>query len=160
SDVPDEVMAVRRTPIDSLFKPLNGFRARGLVSQGVLNFTHAVERVELPSPNAQPVVLAKNHKGAWRFEEAPLGEAGQGGDLATTPGREESRQTGVRGLLTELAGLRVDTDADFIADDVTDMAKYGLEDGKPVWLRVDIKRKAGGSFGSDEDKDKAVEAAL
>src|SRR5207253_7059099 len=33
-------------------------------------------------------------------------------------------------------------------------------DGKPMWLRVDVKRKAGGGFGSDEDKDKTVEAAL
>jgi Domain of unknown function (DUF4340) len=159
SDAPKEVMAVRRAQIDYLFKPVNELRARDLLSEGVINFPEAVTRVQLQAENAQPVVLDKTDKGRWRFEKPPLGEADEGGDFATTPGREESRQTGVRGLLTEIAGLRVDADADFVADDVTDLAKYGLEDRKPVWLRVDIKRKPSG-FGADSDKDKAVESSL
>src|SRR5262249_33809861 len=41
SDAPKEVMAVRRTQIDSLFKSINELRARDLLSEGVLNFPEA-----------------------------------------------------------------------------------------------------------------------
>ena len=30
---------------------------------------------------------------------------------------------------------------DFVADDVSDMSKYGLEASKPAWLRIEIKRR-------------------
>jgi hypothetical protein len=160
SDSPKEVMAVRRTSLDYAFKNLNDFRARDLLSEGVLNFPEAVTHVKLQADKAEPVVLDKTAKGQWRFEKPAYGQADEGGDFVPAPGREENRQTGVRGLLTDLAGLRVEADADFVADDVTDLAKYGLEDGKPVWLRVEIKRKASGVTADADAKDKTVEAVL
>ena len=55
---------------------------------------------------------------------------------------------GVRGLLDAVAALKVeyksDKDNDFVAQDVAELGKYGLEAEKPASLRIEIKRAPGG----------------
>jgi hypothetical protein len=151
SDLPKEVMAVRRSQLDYLFKNVNDFRVRDLLSEGTVNFPDAATLVKLQSEKGSPVVLEKGDKNRWKFEKPPYGEADEGESPSPAPGQEVNKQTGMKGLLDDLRGLRVESDPDFVADDVTDMAKYGLVDDKPAWLRIEVRRKSGG-FGADGDK--------
>jgi hypothetical protein len=176
SDLPAEVMAARQYSIDNVFKDVYQLRSHDLLTEGVINFPDAVQSVTLQDPKGKRVILAKAD-GKWRFQEPAYGEAEEEGEPAAF-GREETRPTGVRGLLQALQGLRVEytpepekkpepdkkkgskKDADkkfeeekrvndFVADNVSDLAKYGLEKDKPATLRVEITRTKGGLSGGD-----------
>ncbi len=159
SDAPKEVLAVRRSQLDQLFKEVNDFRSKDLLAEGALNFPDVVQVVKLQTEKGSPVILQKNDKNRWRFDQPPYGDADEGGDPEPAAPGKDSRQSGMKGLLNDLSSLRVDTNTDFVADDVTDFAKYGLEAAKPAWLRIEIQRRLS-NIAPEGEKAKVVDDAL
>jgi hypothetical protein len=126
SDNPSVPHAVRKTDLSAVLEPLAYFRSRDLLSEG----TGEVQAVKLTEGNK--VVELKKDKDRWRLVQPPYGDAEIGP------------------LLTNLNDLRVnykdEKDNDFVADDVTDLAKYHLAGtAKEPVLRIEVT-------GSEKDK--------
>jgi hypothetical protein len=153
SSQPKMPMAVQRKTIDSLFKPVNDFRSRDLLAQsGDLSSAARIQSVELAGPVHAPVQLDKSAQGGWRFVRPPFGDADYEGD--TTPTSADPKPiTGVRELIAALDDLRVDVADDFVAENVTDFAKYGLDEDKPERLRIQTRRGKSSESGKEESKD-------
>lgn len=147
-------------------KTASDFRSRELLGEGVVNLPDSVEQLSLRPAGAPAVVLKKAEGTRWRFEEPKLGAAQYDGEPSAAG--ENRAPAGVRDLLRDLADVKVSSTAkdqakpgapgdaegtpDFVADDVSDMAKYGLEADKPATLRIDLIRKGGVLDGTDESE--------
>ncbi|MBV9125622.1 MAG: DUF4340 domain-containing protein [Planctomycetes bacterium] len=144
-----------------VLKSLNDFRSRELLAQGVVNLPDTVFQVALHPPGQSAVVLKKGEDGHWRFQEPKLGIADYDG-----AGMMDAKTiTGVRELLTDLANLKVSSTPpqkpmpgagpeeqgtpDFVANDVQNMAQYGLTADKPATLRLEIERKTTAGVGGE-----------
>lgn len=160
SDRPDEPLVVRRAELDSVFKGVNDFRSKDLLEASAFNTSY----VNLQEPQKEPVILDKGSDGTWRFEKPPFGEAALRGEgtpgLGTTPGQPK-RITGVQDLLEAIGAIKVESNADFGPPDASDadLAKFGLEKGKPAYLRIEIKRTAG-LLGTGGEPKPAIQDAL
>jgi hypothetical protein len=152
SDQPKEPMAVKRSELDQLFKSVVDFRSKDMLTESALN----IQAVKLQKAKGTPVALEKKAERRWRFTEpAEYGLADYEGEATgTTPDLG-----GVHGLLDSIEKIRVESDADFVDDNATDLAKYGLEENKPELLRIEISQRVGSLLGGDE-KQKPVSDAL
>lgn len=153
-------------------KTLADFRSRELLGEGVVNLPEAVTQVTLQQPKASAVVLKKDEGSHWRFSEPKLGPADADGETASA---DNKKVTGVRDLLRNLSDLRVASTSksgksgsmddqstpDFVADNVTNMGTYGLDDDKPSTLRIQIIRTPS-TLGrsSSENKEPVTETLL
>lgn len=152
---PKTVVAVKRSSLDSLFKKVNDFRSKDLLTEGVINVPEALQYVKLQGPKGE-VILAKNSESHWRFEKPDYGEVDESGERVPGERGEPERQTGMPGLIEAITMLRVETDADFVESGAKDLAKYGLEANKPSTLLIELKRKS----GNDKDKKEVTETLL
>jgi hypothetical protein len=139
SDRPKEGMAVKKSTLDAVLKGLNDFRDRDVLAANAGD----VQSLKLTA-DKKTVALTKNAEGRWRFADpAGYGAAESEGDVAGAADPAKAPH-GMRDLLNILTGLRVDykddKDNDFVEDDAKDLAKYGLDDGNPGLLRVEIER--------------------
>jgi hypothetical protein len=193
SDRPKEVMAVRRSNLNSLFtrervasaskatgkssdeevdriKTLADFRSRELLGEGVVNLPETVTQVTLQQPKAFAVVLKKDEGSHWRFSDPKLGPADTDGE---TGNADSKKVSGVRDLLRDLSDLRVASTSksgatddqsapDFVADNVSNMATYGLEGDKPATLKIQIVRTPStlGRNSGSESKEPVTETLL
>lgn len=160
SDRPNEPMAVKLVHLNSLladnlddkaiskqdqvvplFKTVAAFRSRELLAERAAD----IQAVRFQDNKHAPVELKKSDDGRWRFEKPALGEAEY--EMPPIPFAPSSVKfsSGIRGLLDSLAALNVDykneKDNDFVAEDVTDLARYGLEKDKPAHMRIEIERE-------------------
>lgn len=152
-------LAVRKTELDALFRPVNDFRAKDLLGASALN-TSSIS-VQLAGQE-QPIVLEKTSDGQWRFQKPALGQADYEGETTASAGSDK-KITGVRDLIETAGSLRVQDNADFVAEDVSDAElaeKYGLEKGKPATLRIEVKRTGNLLGGSDASKQEPVAEVL
>jgi hypothetical protein len=137
-----EPAAVRKTALDSVFKKVVDFRAHELLTANAPGAT----AVELEA-KGNALALEKTEGGGWRFKKPAYGPANFEGDTAAPPvPGVEKKVSGVRDLIDDAGGLRVEANDDFIAEGVSDAdlaEKYGLEKGKPETLRVEVKAKSG-----------------
>lgn len=146
SDEPKEPAAVKRSELDLAFKNLSDFRARDLLTESSLN----LQSVKLQEEKKSPVVLEKMAERRWQFKEpAGYGLADYDSDAPGTG----SQSKGVHDLLDAVEHIRVESDEDFVDDDASDLARYGLEDNKPVFLRIDVSQQPGSLLGGDEKKE-------
>jgi hypothetical protein len=115
-----EALPVEKTQIEAALENLAYFRSKEL-----LGGTGEVRRLELTQGKKQTVELTRS-KDRWRLVQPPYGDA-EVGDL-----------------LTKLGDIRVsykdDKDNDFVADGVTDLAKYHLDPAKNEVLRIEVRR--------------------
>src|SRR5947209_10885115 len=138
SSRPKEPVAVRKSSLQSVFKSLNDFRSRTLLAASESD----VEKVELRAAGKkQPVSLAKESAGRWRFTEpAGFGAADYDGASAPQLSTEKGTKiTGVRDLLRDTVDLRIENTSDFVADNVSEQDlkdKYGLDKEIPATLRI------------------------
>jgi hypothetical protein len=144
SDRPDEPLVVRRAELDSVFKGVDDFRSKDLLEASAFNTGY----VNVQEPQKEPVILDKGSDGIWRFEKPAFGDAafkGEGTPGLGTPPNQPKRISGVQDLLEAIGAVRVESNADFGPPDASDadLAKFGLEKGKPAYLRIEIKRTAG-----------------
>lgn len=154
SDNPKEVVPVRKAQLDDVFKKLNEFRDRTLLAAGDAD----IKGVKLSEGKKPPVALAKVDEGRWKYTEPAYGAADMEGETVPGGAPGEKAPSGVRPLLNELSGLRVDTPQDFVADNVEDkdLGKYHLDPAKDAVLRVEVDK----SQGAAADKKSDAKAAL
>jgi hypothetical protein len=132
---PKEPTAVKRASLDAVFKKVNDFRDKALLTATAA----ATSRVALDAKGGT-LALEKTGDGRWRFQKPPYGAAEFEGEPPTAALPVAKKVGGVRDLIDAAGGLRVETDDDFIAEGVSDAdlaGKYGLEKGKPETLRVE-----------------------
>ncbi len=167
SDKPNEIAAVRKSELESVFKKVNDFRDRTLLA----SFDNDVKAVKLSdSKKKTAVALAKVDEGHWKYTEpAGYGPAEVEGDTPAGIPPADKPPSGVRPLLNHLTALRVDTPADFVADNVADgdLGKYHLDAAKDEVLRIEIDKappakeaKKDGEKDEKEEKKPDVKAAL
>ncbi len=152
SDEPKEPAAVKRSELDLAFKSQNDFRAHDLLIESALN----LQLVKFQEEKKPTIILEKAAERRWRFKEpAGYGLADYDSDAPGTG----TPNKGVHDLLDAVEHLRVESDEDFVEDNATDLARYGLENNKPVFLRIDVTQRSGGLLGGDEKKE-PIKASL
>jgi len=136
-------MAVKRSELEGLFKPVNDYRSKDLLNPSLSD----TQTVQLAAAKHDAVVLQKAD-GRWRFQKpGQFGEAeldGQG----PSAGAESGPITGVRELVDAIGKVRVESDADFANDHVEAWARYGLKSPR---LRITIKHGGSGDGEAAED---------
>jgi hypothetical protein len=153
SDRPKEPMAVKRSELEQLFKNVIDFRSKDLLTESALN----IQSVMLQKAKGTPVALEKKAERRWRFTEpATYGLA----DYESEGTGTTAELGGVHGLLDGIEKIRVESDADFVDDNATDLVKYGLEEGKPDFLRIEISQRIGNLLGGDEKQQPVIDALL
>jgi hypothetical protein len=154
---PNEPAAVKRSDLDSLFTSVKDFRSKDLLAERGFDSASNILYVKLQETGGGSMSLEKTKNGIksktgrWRFESPAYGDADEEGDTSAT-GTDATRVTGVKGLLSAVEGIRVESSEDFEANDVPDLAKYGLEADKPKTLRIEIKRVTGSAADKEDDK--------
>jgi len=158
SEEPKEPIAVPRSSLETLFKPLSDFRSKTLLAESAFD----VNAVSLEAPKHDTLSLEKNSENKWQFDKPAFGDADYEGEPAppTPIGAPSPRITGVRELLQTASDLRVESDKDFGTVNANDaeLAEKGLQKGKER-LRVETKRQPS-SFGSEEKKEPIQDALL
>jgi len=151
---PNDIAAVSRVDLEGLLKVAKEYRTRNLLTPSSLNITE----VDLSDAGNKHVLkLKKEGFQEWKFIEPKYGDATfDSGIPDKGPMPKEPRKIGaVKDLLESLEELKVDfkpdakTD-DFVADNVTDLARYGLEKDKPSYLRLQVTYTPGSSLGGDQ----------
>ncbi len=156
SDQPKEPMAVRRGDLDPLFKNLNDFRSKSLLADSAFD----IVGVRLEAAKRDPVELQKSADNKWHFEKPAFGEADYEGEAISPPSpNAPPRMTGVKDLLDAVAGIRVESEADFGDTGVSDteLTEKGVETGKAERLTIQVKRQ---STSIGEDKKEPVSDTL
>jgi hypothetical protein len=155
SDLPGEILPVRRGDLDNLFKSAKDFRLKDLVTPSSFN----LQNVELTDASKNALKLKKENESRWSFVEPKYGDA----EYESEGGMAGQGLKSVKELLNTLESIKVaynptdkDKTDDFVADNVKDLAKYGLD--KPA-LRIGFERKVGSLLGGD-DKEAAVKDAV
>lgn len=152
SDRPKEVLALRRSSIDSLFrmqakeaasagaalKSVTDFRSRNLLADGSPVPWDIVSQVRLKE-GGKEVTLQRDGAGNWLFVKPEgFGPADPEGEPL---GPAAENLAGVKPLLTALANWRL-PNADDIIEGPSSLAEYGLEVGKEMWA-VELARSDG-----------------
>jgi hypothetical protein len=153
-----EPMAVKRNDLDALFKNVNDFRSKDLLTAN----TFSTNLATVQKTGQDAVVVEKTSEGKWRFQKPALGEAEFEGE-STGSAAEQKRLTGVRELIDAIGAIRVSSEEDFVATDVKDeelAQKYGLASGKPALLRIEVKRTESSVTGGEEKKSPVTDALL
>jgi hypothetical protein len=146
---PKDPMAVKYTDLENLFKSLNDFRERGLISASTFTTT----AVDLKGPKGAEVGLEKTADNLWRFQKPPYGPAEFEGETSSPAVAAVKNVTGVKDLLDAVTGLKVESDADFVAEGVSDQdlaGKYGLASDKPDSLRIQARIERLGSKSEEK----------
>ncbi len=115
-----EPLAVKKSSISKVFAPVEEFRSKDLFTS-----TLDVTGIKLVAPDRKLELERVDNKD-WKFKEPALGDADN---------------TALEDIVRNLATIRVEKNADFVADGPKlDLAKYGLSDDK-ARLTVTIARK-------------------
>jgi len=132
---PSDPMAVSKSSLDSVLKPLSDFRDPTLLASTVDD----VAEIKISEGSKDPVELQKQ-EGRWRYTiPAAYGDAEATGTIA--PSDSIKAPTSVNLLLANITNLKLDkASVDIVADNVSDsdLAKYNLDAKSPV-LRVHVK---------------------
>ncbi len=135
---PKKAIAIKKASLDAAYKPLADFRSKELLTASPF----LTSLVKLTGAKGEELVVVKTGN-RWKLEKPDAGDADYDGEPGAG-GRDgmAKRITGVHELLDQIGAVRVETDADFIAEGVSEGAlagKYGLEAGKPELLRIEVK---------------------
>jgi hypothetical protein len=147
SDRSKDPIAVKGNQLDHIYKNVNDLRARELLADSTFNIYY----VRLDEPGKEPIILEQVKDREWRFQKPPFGETEYAGE-PPAPGLDDTKITGVEGLLKAIVNFKVAGNEDFVESDAKDLAKYGLEANKPATLKLEIERKAGNALGTTSDE--------
>jgi hypothetical protein len=159
SSRPKEPVAVKKSSLDNVFKTLNEFRSKSLVSASASE----AQSVEMQAAGKkESLALEKGKDGRWTFKKpGDYGEADYEGEGPPPLSTETRKITGVLGLLQTVTGLQVEHDSDFVADGVSEQElkdKYGLDATNFATLRVELT--AVKSTPGEEEKTTLAETLL
>jgi hypothetical protein len=148
----NEVMAVKKSELDSVKKPLADFRSRELLSPA----TGDIQQFTLSERDKDKVIkgpleLKKAGEERWVYVRPPYGDAQ---DKGTNPAGDDKPPSNVETALSDLSNLKVENAKDFIEDDAADLAKYNLDPAKNDILRIEIDRVESIDKNEKGDKDK------
>jgi hypothetical protein len=137
-DRPSDPMAVSKNTLASVLATgVNDLRGRVLLAAG----TSDVQALTLSQKGKETVELKKVNEDRWQYVKPPYGDAEVQGNQAFAP---DKAPASVQSMLVDVTDLRVEyTDSehnDFVADNVTDLAKYNLDPAKNDVLRVEVER--------------------
>ncbi|MCI0379628.1 MAG: DUF4340 domain-containing protein [Gemmataceae bacterium] len=137
SDRPQRVFAVSRGAIDSVFfTDPNHLRSRR-----IFDFSDVTAKTIEVKEASDVLELKKEEDATWRFVKPALGFADFEGPTAPKdkelPFGVKSPEGGVKALLAAVSSIRVDTEDDFVPAGDTDLAAFGLLDGKET-MRIEI----------------------
>ena len=125
-------------PAWALAKWLADYRPRKLLAADVRDPMSELQRVKVVA-GGKDVELARTPGGAWTFiTPKDWGEADDLGDGAAQP--STAPLTGVRPLLNVLTALQAGPE-DYV-EKPGDLAQYGLKDGDPAVVRVEVTGKS------------------
>jgi len=134
----DSAIAVLKSTVSNLFKPIKALRDPYLLASS----SSDISRFELVDPKKTSVELKKSTEG-WRYAkpgawgDAELGAFG----VQDAP---DKAPAGVNGVLSALSNIKVnyidEKTNDYVADGVTDLAKFGLDPAKDTILKIAITR--------------------
>lgn len=135
SDEPHRVFAVTRSSLDNLFFA----DANYLRSKKLFDFTDATAKALDIKQGGAELELKKGDDNLWRFAKPALGFADFEGPPAPKglPPGIKAPEGGVKGLLSTILNIRVDSDADFVPPAKDNLTKYGLVEGKED-LRIEV----------------------
>lgn len=147
-----EVMAVKKSELDSVKKSLADFRSRELLSPS----TGDIEEFSLSQSDKAkvikgPVELKKAGEERWVYVKPAYGDAQ---DKGTNPANDDKPPENVETALTDLSNLKIENAKDFIEDDAKDLEKYNLDPAKNDILRVEIERVESIDKNEKGDRDK------
>ncbi|MSR31838.1 MAG: DUF4340 domain-containing protein [Gemmataceae bacterium] len=145
SDRPNEPLAVKKSHLDALLKPTISFRDRDLLCPSVAD----IKSFQLEEKGKPSLALEKTGDNQWKYSQPAYGQADYEGPESADPVKQAG---GVRGALMNLSNIKVDfkdeKNNDFVADAVTDLAKYKLDPAKNKVLRIAIERVEEGNKSS------------
>jgi hypothetical protein len=148
-----EVMAVKKSELDNLKKPLAEFRSHDLLSPSTGDIQEfALSQRSKDKIVKGPVELKKSGEDRWVYVQPPYGDAQ---DKGANPTGNDKPPDNVDTALTDISNLKVEKSEDFIQDDATDLGKYHLDPTKDDILRIEIERTE--SVNTDEKGDKKRE---
>ncbi|HTU88931.1 MAG TPA: DUF4340 domain-containing protein, partial [Gemmataceae bacterium] len=148
-----EVMAVRKSELDNLKKPLAEFRSRELLSPATGDIQEfALSERSKDKVVKGPVELKKSSEESWVYVKPAYGDAQ---DKGANPTGNDKPPDNVETALTDISNLKVENAKDFIEDDATDLGKYNLDPAKNDILRIEIERTE--SINTDEKGEKKRE---
>jgi hypothetical protein len=120
SDEPNEVMVVKKSELSATLKTLNDFRSKDLLSGS----SSDIQAFTIQEGDKGSVELRKTSEDKWVYLKPPYGDAeSEGADAVPQKGKPPRS---VRSVLTDLSNLRVPDAKDFVADEVSDLARYNL----------------------------------
>ncbi len=127
-------------PAWELSRWLADYRVRKLLGTDMRDPAAEATAVKL-AVNGKELALTRSTSGSWTFvSPAGFGEADDLGDAEARPGA--AAITGVRPLLSTLTGLQSFSPDDYI-EQPENLAKYGLADGDPTRLRIELTPQTG-----------------
>lgn len=133
-----EVMAVRKSDLDNLKKPLAEFRSRELLSPSASDIQDfALSERSKDKIIKGPVELKKSGEDRWVYVQPPYGDAQ---DKGANPAGNDKAPDNVDTVLTDISNLKVENTKDFITDDAADLGEYNLDPTKNDILRIEIER--------------------
>ncbi|HTU20298.1 MAG TPA: DUF4340 domain-containing protein [Gemmataceae bacterium] len=148
-----EVMAVKKSELDTVKKSLADFRARELLSPStgdIQTFT-LLERNKGKDIKG-PLELKKGSEERWAYVKPSYGDAH---DKGANPAGEDKAPTNVESVLSDISSLKIESDKDFVKDDAADLGEYNLDPAKDDILRIEVERVE--SVNKDEKGDKKTE---
>jgi hypothetical protein len=148
-----EVMAVKKSELDNLKKPLADFRSHDLLSPSTGDIQEfALSQRSKDKLVKGPVELKKSGEERWVYVQPPYGDAQ---DKGANPASNDKPPDNVDTALTDISNLKVENTQDFIQDDATDLGKYHLDPAKDDILRIEVERVE--SINTDEKGEKKRE---
>lgn len=152
SDVPKDIMAVKRRNLDKVLKGVNDFRSRELLSPASSDIqAFTLSERDKDKPTKGSIELKKGSEDHWTYVQPPYGDAQ---DRGPNPVGEEKAPSNVETALSDLSALKVESDKDFVADDVKDLAQYNLDPAKDDLVRIEIERVEEISKNAEGQKEK------
>lgn len=148
-----EVMAVKKSELDSVKKTLADFRSRELLSPATGDIqAFALSQRRKDKVVKGPLELKKSSEERWVYVQPSYGDAQ---DKGTNPAGEDKPPSNVETVLSDISSLKVESAKDFVEDDAADLGEYNLDPAKDDILRIDIERVE--SIDKDEKEEKKTE---
>ena len=155
-------MGIRLKRLDGVMTALDDFRDTELLA-AVASDLQAVSLSE----GKETVAFKKDERGHWVYTEPKgYGEAESGPDEVMPPAAGQPVKTpgSINTVLTDITALKVEKtgkEAAFVADDVSDFAKYNLDPSKAKVLQIEVTRlEEVGKDDSGKIKTKSSQATL
>jgi hypothetical protein len=132
-----EVMAVKKSELASVKKTLADFRSRELLATSSIDIQAFALSERDKGKVVKELELKKSGEERWVYvKPSNYGDAQGRGTNPTGDKPPDNVET----VLLDLSNLKVESDKDFVQDDVTDLGKYNLDPARNDIVRIEVER--------------------